>query len=361
MACEDRGIKDRVQEIHCETCDDLLEYLRSSHDRWLDDDGQITWLFRGHQEEDWKLEPYALRENVPFFDPIRFKYHHTPLIDTVMNEFPRTYDTLKAERLSELLTQAICEKTAILQFIEASDDVGLAIPDDHISQDFHLSDHHFLRMLFNEESHSPFQVRPIDPANFHNRYAYIPWYLPSDVVSLAQHHGIPTRLLDWTENPLKAAYFAANEERDRKTDNIAIWAIDRVSLSLTDLRIIKPRRNRIGFLHAQDGVFIYDVGGNKHYFDHGHWRTFENILANLDDPSTILGFPGIKYWMRKIIFPAAKAEELLLRLRAHKVEKRYLMPTYDNVAKELHRRREIDMKELEKRLDMFSQLGKTGE
>ena len=44
-------------------------------------------------------------------------------------------------------------------------------------------------------------------------------------LAIAQHHGLPTRLLDWTVSPQVAAHFATGED-DKYDRDAAIWCVD---------------------------------------------------------------------------------------------------------------------------------------
>ncbi len=50
-----------------------------------------------------------------------------------------------------------------------------------------------------------------------------------DLISVAQHNGLPTRVLDWSASPLVAAHFAT-DNLSHKGDDGVIWCIDAASM-----------------------------------------------------------------------------------------------------------------------------------
>ncbi len=182
---EEKGFPDPVTNIG-----NYLEVIRETSERW--------------QQEDWKdteRDEEALLNHVRIVGQVWFRGH-------------RTCDlSLRPGLYRDDIVKGLCKQTSS------------PIPTDKkaslLDELFDLE--HELRVDFTSYGHL------LNEAN--QAKTPIDWYF------LMQHHGIPTRLLDWTTNALAALFFSLDEVRrkreqcdglsaDSEPDIVAVWMVD---------------------------------------------------------------------------------------------------------------------------------------
>ena len=139
-------------------------------------------------------------------------------------------------------------------------------------------------------------------------------------LSFAQHHGLPTRLLDWSYNPMTALYFAADRDPGQDGEFFALRAPRQASESVRkgspfDLTvpakyfpsIVSPR------IRAQEGLFV--------------------ACSALDESLDSTLPPN--WEMERVIIPAEAKAELRYTLFRMGVHASSLFPDIDGLAKRL--------------------------
>lgn len=136
-----------------------------------------------------------------------------------------------------------------------------------------------------------------------------------DWLSVAQHHGLATRLLDWSENLLVAGYFACDGPRGR---DAVIYA-----LNTNDLATADPATPP--FAIDKDVLFYPRHSTRRIVVQQGLFTVHAR-------PAEAFEFAGLA----RIIIPKGIVGDLAAELRAYGFKKSALFPGLDTVADEVN-------------------------
>jgi hypothetical protein len=173
-------------------------------------------------------------------------------------------------------------------------------------------------------------------------------------LAVAQHHGLPTRLLDWTYSPYVALHFATDNVELFDTDGV-IWAVNFVKV-----HELLPRRLRTLLRRERSNSFAVETLGEAasnlaalEKLSHNEFALFfetpalDARIVNQYALFSLMSSPGTRLdeWLnkqgedfaRRIIIPADLKWETRDKLDQANITERVLFPGLDGLSRWLRR------------------------
>jgi hypothetical protein len=248
------------------------------------DNPAYRFIYRGHRDSDWKLTPLAYRGDV-------IEKYKTGMM-RVLDDHP---------------DQTFFEFMLLESYVYYCDQRGLPVPGDSpLFRDFFKLDKVMSAHGINNDQWPLDSVLPL--------------------MAAAQHHGIPTRLLDWSHNVMVACYFAASGAVIKSTSADKDKKIAVYGFSFNEhgrgmpYRYVHVPGSTSPNIPAQSGCFL--LVNNSGF--RGEKFTPE---VSLEDRLT-----GSERLI-KLTLPVSLAGDLLMRLYKFGVSAGSIYPGYDGAAK----------------------------
>lgn len=284
-----------LKEINLKTAEEMYDLFSPTTGIFSKDLASRRWLFRGLPDSTYKLIPTALRDG------------SQELMNRIAGrECVPNYDSTAIQLYYEFNVLAKFYSEVDMQGLPVADDAPELRPFLYRPTTSALS---YLQQLLQNEQRWP-------PKSLYG------------LAALAQHHGLPTRLLDWSLDPYIACFFACQPHNTSNAE-LAIWAVDSYAIerSAGAVEIVTAPAASNPNLHAQRGVFTVNPISlnNENAFGSLQIQSVDELLNSVRSIESPL--------MYKILMPRSESTKLLSIINRIGYKPSTLFPGYEGAAK----------------------------